>query len=477
MASKVPAQFFLRLDPLVGLSAAVSARTLAVVTLPAILLLLFTLVLGRFFCGWICPLGSTIDGFDGAAGNHKKKMKHLPLKGVKLFILIAVFVGAVGSVQLAGWVDPISLYTRTVNAVIYPVFVLFMDGLMGIFLSVGFLERGGYVVYDFLRGFVLPIQTVTFQGSVILGLFFLAILALGFIQSRFWCQNICPLGAFLSLFSRWRLYRRKVSDACTSCGLCRQYCRMDAIGEDYKITDHGECISCMDCQVICPVQAISFGFQKKIQPSPVDFNRRRLLTGGVAGLLSIGLIKTGYTQVTRKGYAVRPPGAIEEGEFLDRCVRCGKCIRVCSSVGAGLQHAMLETGWEGFLSPVLIPTTGYCEYTCNLCGQVCPTGAIRPLPLKERQERKIGTAHFDKTRCIPWYYGEDCMVCEEHCPLPEKAIQFRESEVVTIDGRNATVFLPFVKENICIGCGICVNRCPLEGHRGIYLTHADEMRY
>jgi len=253
---------------------------------------------------------------------------------------------------------------------------------------------------------------------------------------------------------------------------------MDAIQDDFYATNHIECISCMECQKVCPVDAIHFRFVKNPSPTKiVDFSRRRFLKAGTTGLAAVGILKIGFTDPKRKGYVVRPPGALEEEVFLDRCIRCGECVRVCSSTGAGLHLSGLETGWTGIWTPVLLPKSGYCEYNCNLCGQVCPTGAIHPLSVEKKQDMKMGTAHFDKTRCIPWYYGENCMVCEEHCPLSEKAIQFHESRVVTIDGKEATVLLPYVEETLCIGCGICVTRCPVEGDRGIFLTNADEERW
>jgi ferredoxin len=298
------------------------------------------------------------------------------------------------------------------------------------------------------------------------------------LHRRFWCRNLCPAGALLGLFSKWRWYRRRVSDTCTSCGLCYKRCRMGAVKSDYLSTNHIECISCMECQKVCPVNAVHFQFVKKPSATTiVDFSRRRFVKTGMTGLLSAGILKIGFTDLKRKGYVIRPPGASEEDDFLDRCVRCGECVRVCSSAGEGLQLAGLETGWTGIWTPVLMPKSGYCEYNCNLCGQVCPTAAIHPLSVEEKQKMKMGTAHFDKTRCIPWYYGENCMVCEEHCPLPEKAIQFHESKIITIEGENAIVLLPFVDESLCIGCGICVTRCPVEGDRGIFLTNADEERW
>jgi len=472
----VPVQFFLRLDPLLGITASIAARVF-VLSIPAIILIFLSIVFGRFFCGWICPVGTTIDGSDNILQNKNKKT-YKSVKNLKFVILLAVLFAAVFSIQLNGFLDPIPLFTRTVVTALYPLFVFLFEGFLNILMSIGFLEEPIFKVHDSLRGIILPIAKVSFLSSVALLFIFTGILFLGKINKRFWCRNICPLGALLALASKRRWYRRHVSDTCTECGLCAKVCRMGAIPENFKATDHVECISCMDCEKVCPVNAIHFGFQRKMPaPTKVDLTRRHFISAGAAGLLSMGVLNLGRLAPKEKGVLVRPPGALEEGPFLDRCVRCGECVRVCSTSGAGLQLSNLENGWSGIWTPVLKPYLGYCEYNCNMCGEVCPTGAIQPLPLEERQEMKMGTAHFDKTRCIPWYYGENCMVCEEHCPIPDKAIHFREIKTVTIDGREAVVSLPYVKEEVCIGCGICVNRCPVEGERGIFLTNADEYRW
>jgi len=120
--------------------------------------------------------------------------------------------------------------------------------------------------------------------------------------------------------------------------------------------------------------------------------------------------------------------------------------------------------------------TGYCEYNCTLCGAICPTGAISKLDLAAKQQNKMGTAYFDKSRCIPWYRLEDCLVCEEHCPLPEKAIRFDEREVRSPEGEMRTVKFPYVREDLCIGCGICENKCPVVGQAAIFVTTAGEER-
>ena len=133
-------------------------------------------------------------------------------------------------------------------------------------------------------------------------------------------------------------------------------------------------------------------------------------------------------------------------------------MKVCPE--GALQPALAEAGLEGLWTPRLVPRLGYCEYTCNLCGQVCPTEAIEPLTLEQKQQTRIGLASFDITRCIPYAYGRDCMVCEEHCPIPDKAIFVVEVDAPQRDGSTRKIKQPHVDPEKCIGCGICENVCP-----------------
>ncbi len=471
----IPVSLFLEYDPLLAISVSLAARRILLKTLPAFILLALSLLLGRFFCGWICPMGSAIDaadaGIHGPYGSTKKNWRW-----VKFAILAAILTGSLFSVQLAGYADPLALFTRSTVACLYPLFVFITDGMLGLLMSIPFLEEGVYRLYEGLRGNVMPVFSTAFRGSVVIAFILIGMVLFGVVHRRFWCRNLCPLGALFGLVSGVRRYRREVTEECTSCGLCRKKCRMDAIGKDFISTNHTECISCMDCQGVCPVNAIRFRFPKKARPSAPDFSRRQFITAGSAGLFLAGMTGIGFLDPREKSLLIRPPGALQENAFLDRCVRCGECIRVCSTAGAGLHFSGIEAGLQALWTPALQPKTGYCEYNCALCGQVCPTGAIQPLTLEAKKEARIGTAHFDKSRCIPWYYGEDCLVCEEHCPLPEKAIKFRTSRVTALNGKETIVQQPYVDESLCIGCGICVTRCPVEGERGIFLTNAQEMR-
>ena len=93
---------------------------------------------------------------------------------------------------------------------------------------------------------------------------------------------------------------------------------------------------------------------------------------------------------------------------------------------------------------------------------------------------KIGNAWFDKNRCLPWAKGIACIVCEEHCPTPEKAIRlairFRIAEVLNANGELVTVKQPYIIDDLCIGCGICEYKWPLPGKSAVLITSTNEDR-
>jgi len=133
-------------------------------------------------------------------------------------------------------------------------------------------------------------------------------------------------------------------------------------------------------------------------------------------------------------------------------------MKVCPT--SGLQPALFEAGPEGFWTPRLVPRLGHCDYGCNACGQICPSGAIPPLDLDTKREQVMGVAVIDRNRCWPWADGIPCIVCEEMCPVPDKAIQLQV-------GEDAEVQRPVVLTDLCIGCGICEYQCPVEGEAAV----------
>jgi len=214
----------------------------------------------------------------------------------------------------------------------------------------------------------------------------------------------------------------------------------------------------------------------------VDASRRRLIESALAGALFFPVLRSTVASTTSPQYRViRPPGSIAEKDFLRRCIKCGECMKVCPT--NAIQPALLEAGFEGIWTPILINSIGYCEYNCVLCSRVCPTGAISPLTLEKKLGKsagqkpvKIGTAFYDRGRCLPWAMNIDCIVCEEMCPTSPKAIWFETVEVRLRDGSAKTLKRPFIDTNLCIGCGICETKCPIRDRAAVRITSIGETR-
>ena len=192
-----------------------------------------------------------------------------------------------------------------------------------------------------------------------------------------------------------------------------------------------------------------------------------------SGVMLVPAVRIGPVTHEQNPYLLRPPGAVPEEEFLQRCVRCAECMKVC--IGRALQPALLEAGPVGLWTPLVVPRIGYCEYNCTLCGQVCPTGTIAPLTLPVKQKNVIGLAVIKQDRCLPYAKGIECLVCEEHCPTGEKAIILEERELL-IDGELRGLKFPRIVDRLCIGCGICETRCPVEGASAVRIINEGESR-
>ena len=229
--------------------------------------------------------------------------------------------------------------------------------------------------------------------------------------------------------------------------------------------DSGECILCLDCAVGCAQGAVSFGGDWHVERGqPYDPTRRQAL-----GALGVSLGGVALLGVARRGaypdsHRLRPPGA-EEEQMLGACLRCGACLRACPT--HGLQPSINESGLEGLATPILVPRLGHCDYACTACGDICPTGAIPVLPLADKRETVIGKAYIDPVRCIAWSERGPCIVCEEMCPVPEKAIKLAEKQATDAGGASYVLQLPVLEYDLCIGCGLCEAKCPVVGDAAI----------
>lgn len=470
---------FLRMDPLVAAAATAAGRAIISLVWPAAVVAVLTALLGRAFCGWVCPMGAVLDAA-GAVFRREGGPARPAFSSWRRFkfpLLFFLLASAVFSLQWVFLFDPISVLIRSLAVSIFPALNWTADVFFGglLVLPPGAATRAAESAFRFAKAHFLAFSQPVFRSSAFVGILFLGIVAAEFLGRRFWCRNLCPLGAFLSLLGRYAPVRRRVDEgACTRCGLCERNCRTGAIAPDMVSTDGGECVECMDCRAVCPEGAIRFTGGAGRRAHPFDPGRRAVLSSAALGALTVPLFQVGAHQRAPNPLLIRPPGALPEKEFLARCTRCGECMRVC--IANGLQPALFEAGIEGLWSPVLVPRIGYCEYNCTLCGQVCPTGAITRLALAQKRRVRIGLADIDRSLCLPWKGEAECIVCEEHCPTPEKAIVMRQEPVAGPAGGGRLFKRPYVVERLCIGCGICETKCPLGGRPAVVVTARGESR-
>jgi MauM/NapG family ferredoxin protein len=188
-------------------------------------------------------------------------------------------------------------------------------------------------------------------------------------------------------------------------------------------------------------------------------------------VVGVGLLKTTPALAARNQWLVRPPGA-NENDMLDNCIRCGQCLKVCPT--GGLQPSLFTAGVDGLWTPVLVSRHGYCDYGCNSCGQTCPTNAIPRLELNQKRQMVMGVAVIDRNRCLPWAQGQTCIVCEEMCPVPNKAIRLNDIQVTDAQGQKTILRRPEVNDHDCIGCGACEYHCPIEGTAAIRVQRSPQ---
>ena len=453
---------FFRANPLTLVSTLLADRSFTWLLFPAVLTLLATALLGRFVCGWLCPLGTLLD-LIGPRFRRRGPLRWLS-GNARYWLLLPLLAAALAGSNLAGLLDPIALLLRGLSLALYPLIgTAARESWVGLYHLLGEGRDTLAPAYHLLRDYLLPFRTTLYPLAGLSLALLLAIFALEASEPRAWCRRLCPLGTLLALTGRLSPFKRVPNRLCSDCSACRELCPS---AFDRDILQSDSCIRCQSCVSGCQQGRARFRWSQPQLEREYLPSRRVLLGGIVSGFALARLFR--YRQPEAQARLLRPPGVLEEREFLAKCVRCGECLKVC--LKSALYPAAFQAGAEGLYTPLVIPRLGYCEFNCTLCGQVCPTGAIPNLPVPEKQRAVIGKAVFDKNYCLPFAKQSPCIVCEEHCPIPGKAIHFDTVTETRPDGSQVTLQKPRVVEERCNGCGICENVCPVDGPPGVLVV-------
>ena len=352
-------------------------------------LLIISLLFGRIYCSMLCPLGLYQEFLMLLFRRRVPVQKNRPYK----YFLAAVVFGALigGTAFLVKLIDP---------------YTLFGSAASGAWLGLGVL---------------------------------LALAVLVWFRGRLFCSNICPVGVVLGLISKHALKQIYIEkDKCVSCGLCAAKCPTGSIDFKNKTVDNETCIKCFKCLGGCRRGGIHYGSKpsEKIAFNPA--RRRLLVSGAVVAVLALavkGGIELGKTIAAKVKKVILPAGAGNAKDFANRCLNCNLCVQNCPM-------KILKKADGDYPAVHVDYTDGFCDYDCNRCSAICPSGAIKRLTLAEKQKTQIGLAVINEEVCIK------CGLCVMKCP--RQAIS-RE------DGS-----FPLVDAGGCIGCGACKAACPVK---------------
>ena len=433
-------------------------------------LLVLTLVCGRIYCSVICPLGIMQDIF-GWLGKKQKKNRYTYSKELRwlrypvLVVFVVLLLAGIGT--LFQLLAPYSTFGLIATNVLQPVWMAGNNVLAAIaehYDSYAFYHKDVW-----LRS--LPSLIISIVSLVILAV-------LAWRNGRTYCNTICPVGTFLSFFSRFSFLKIHFDEEkCRNCSLCSKNCKSACIDFKTHTVDYSRCVVCGNCIESCKFGALSYSRPSRDSrlsrdtrdSSPESDGRRAFMIS--SGLLATAALAQQKDKIMDGGLAeiedkvaperqtpLTPPGSQSMKNFAQHCTGCQLCISNCPNDVLRPSDDLLH-----LMMPTMSYERGYCRPKCNTCSEVCPAGAIKPLAHELKASTQIGHAVFIKKNCVAINDGVECGNCARHCPVG--AIDMVPSN----PDDEESPYIPAVNESRCIGCGACEYLCPARPFSAIYV--------
>lgn len=348
-------------------------------------IILLTIFFGRLYCSILCPFGIMQEIF---ALIFKKKNKVQKNRPIKYFILAVTFGALIaGCAKLIRYFDPYTNFCSLASL-----------SVIGITLSI-------------------------------------IVLILVLFKNRYFCTNICPIGAILGLLSKISINKIYIDkNLCVNCSKCASICPSGCIDFKNGIIDNEICTKCLKCLSVCPKNAVKYGIK---QDNKEKFNpkRRDFILFGAIGLVFLSTIKTTLIlkdkAIKKFKEIILPAGAVDSERFLDKCLNCNLCVQNCP-------NKIIKKANDEYNAVHIDYTNGYCKKDCNVCSCVCPSGAIKKISLEEKQKTRIAMASIDYEKC------KNCSICVYECPYG--AIEKIDNKII-------------INAKKCVGCGKCKQKC------------------
>lgn len=444
-------------------------------------LLVLTLVFGRVYCSSVCPMGvyqDIVSWLRKKTSSKKKKKRYKYLKPLTFmrwsFTAAVVIAFLFGSTFLLGLLDPYSAFGRMSTHLFKPVYLAGNNLLAAAF-------SGGTTFYK------VGIYLLSLSSTLVALVTMLTVGILAWRNGRIYCNTVCPVGTVLGVFSKYSLFRiRFDEEKCNLCGTCARNCKASCIDFKHMTVDSSRCINCFNCVDVCSESGLKYRlpFPKKVAVKPeitdnhknsehkkpgkrsgktVDEKKRQFLTtlaltGWAATQLKADkIVKLGARKDVKRQQPIMPPGAGDIEKFSQKCTSCHLCVSKCPS--QVIKPSFLEYGIGGMMQPMLHFDDAFCNYSCTVCADVCPSGALTHLAEEEKRHNQMGIVQLYLENCIVYTDNTNCGACSEHCP----------TQAVSMVPYHDNLTIPEINQEICVGCGGCESICPAKPFKAIFV--------